>query len=270
MAALEVSAPDSLAVATPLATMQGTAWTVHTMSQRRHLAKALWKKLSMFITLDNNCIIAIENGEEPNATVLRLLASKCHQGEHTLVVYSYLPLENRPFKVGQRAIADFPARLEALGIGPIETLRPAMNLPLVQLVNSLLFPHIPHDFFDYLAAECAKSDISLEALEALEEANHDHLFLRFPATPAEASIPLPDTLTPEDKQNLRVFWDKRHRKWNNKKSDVLALCAHITWAPDGIFVTADIDDLVSKRMKLREIVPTLRIMTPMEAVDVVC
>lgn len=216
----------------------------------------------MIVTFDNNCIIAIENGEEPNSSTLREIAHLCRLAGHSLAVYSYLFLENRPLDSKLHDVANFQRRMEAIAIGQIETLRPAMNTPLIERVNSILFPAIHFYHHDYLAAKCANEQIPLRALE---EANRDRYPFRFPASPAEAQIPLPETLDAETKKKLRRCWEKWSKKWNNTRSDVLALCAHVTWALDGIFVTADEDDFISRRDKLREVVATLRIMTPKEA-----
>lgn len=216
----------------------------------------------MIVTLDYNCIIALENGEEPRATILRELAQACHRYDHTLAVYSHLVLENRPPNSERHEASNFTKRLEDLDVGVIETIAPSMNTQLIELVNSILFPRIPFSWSSYLTSECDKAGI---AFEAMQEANRDREDFRFPATPAEAAIPLPDTLTPNAKQELRMFWDKKYKKWNNSRSDVLALCAHIMRACDGIFVTVDIDDFVHNRDKLRSEVTKVRIMTPAEA-----
>jgi hypothetical protein len=51
------------------------------------------------------------------------------------------------------------------------------------------------------------------------------------------------------------------------KCDVLALGAHIWSVPEGMFVTTDMHDFHRHIERLRERVPTLRIVTPADALD---
>lgn len=216
----------------------------------------------MIVTLDNNCIIAVENGEEPNAATIRLLAEQCRRRQHTLAVYSYLFLENRPPASERHELPNFPHRLATLGLGPIELVRPPMNYHLVEQVNSVLFPSIPYAWRDFLMTECAREGISWEDMREVER---EYSIAWFPTALAEANSPRHSTLSPQRKQELQQFRKKRHRKWNNTRSDVLALCAHIVWALTGIFVTADQDDFHRHKSTLQQGFPGLRIMTPDEA-----
>lgn len=216
----------------------------------------------MIVTLDNNCIIAVENGEEPNATTIRLLADHCRQHQHTIAVYSYLFLENRPPASERHELPNFPRRLTLLGLGPIELLRPPMSYHLVEQVNSMLFPFIPYAWEDFLMAECAREGVSWEDMSEVER---EYSLPWFPSAPTEATSHRRSTLSPERRQELQQFRWKRHRKWNNTRSDVLALCAHIAWALTGIFVTADQKDFHQHKNLLQQEFPGLRIMTPDEA-----
>ena len=217
----------------------------------------------MIVTLDHSCIVALEKeDEEERASALRELAALCAERHITLAVYSYLPLENRPSK---RPPRDLPARMAALGIGPIETLGPgpAGDPALNVWIQSVLFPTLPYRFPDYVAAVCAEHGIPLAAME---EANRDRLLPRIPWSPNDIPPPPPETLDPERKHELRVQWETLRRKWNNHKSDVLALGAHIAAGGD-LFVTCDEHDYQHHLERLCERVPALRILTPTEALD---
>src|SRR5260221_11024231 len=97
----------------------------------------------MILTLDHNAIINLEKGEEPEATALRTLAVLCAQQGHRFATYSYLWLEN-PRKGQPRDLTGFAARLEALGIGPIEML-PTPTFPSLNArVHSVVFPGLPY------------------------------------------------------------------------------------------------------------------------------
>ncbi|WIG59129.1 MAG: hypothetical protein OJF49_001876 [Ktedonobacterales bacterium] len=60
------------------------------------------------------------------------------------------------------------------------------------------------------------------------------------------------------------MWEKWSRTWNNRKSDSLALCAHIK-ADGDIFVTANTHDFQRNLQKLRIWFPNLCILEPEEA-----
>ena len=212
----------------------------------------------MILTLDHNCVISIEENREPHATGLRELASLASQYHLAFAVYSYLPLENRPKDGPVREFADFPKRLEALGIGPIATLNGSIEPMLLWWLQCVLFPTMPYHFETYLAAECKAADIDWEKVR---EANPRQYPPPFPKSPHDIVPPPPDTLDAETKEKYRVFWDERHRKWNNKKSDVLAIGAHIAHVPYGVFFTTD-ERLLRCRGRIREHVPNFRILTP--------
>jgi len=218
----------------------------------------------MIITLDLSCIIAVEQAEEPAATAIREVALLCGHRQVTLAVYSYLPLENQP-RDRRRDFVDFPQRLAALGIGEIETLHPAANPALLRWISSILFPSLPYELDAYLAAECAKAGISYEALQ---DATRDKRPPAIPWSPDAARAPLAETLDPASRERLCEFWRTRRRKWNNAKSDVLALGAHITWAYDGIFMTDNTKHFQRNLHRLRSQLPELRILTPMGVLQV--
>jgi hypothetical protein len=72
----------------------------------------------MIVTLDHNCILSLEENRK-DATILRELAGVCHQLDHTIAVYQYMPLENQPHDAPRRDFANFSARLQALRLGEL-------------------------------------------------------------------------------------------------------------------------------------------------------
>jgi hypothetical protein len=91
-----------------------------------------------------------------------------------------LPLENAQLARPRREFVDFPRRLEALGIGNIETLNPAGEQSLLWWIQCVLFPNMPFHFVTYLTAKCEETG---RALDAVLEANRDHYRQPIPWTP---------------------------------------------------------------------------------------
>jgi hypothetical protein len=230
----------------------------------------------MIVTLDYNCLIALEEEREPEASALRELAALCKSKGIKLTAYTYVFLEN-PKPEGKRAQpSELKTRLETVGLSEIELIGPGTlytevdgyltseyHDELMQQAHDILFPGIHYYFQDYLKAECEKGNISLEDIW---DANHDKLGPPIPWSPEEAHNPPPsERLDDGTKQQLRDLWDKLNRKWNNAKSDSLALCAHLA-EDKGIFVTSD-KNFLKKRDRLRKIAPDLKILTPAEALE---
>lgn len=225
----------------------------------------------MFITLDHNCIIALENPLKPseaaNASALQELMALCKSQNIPVGVYWNMWMEN-PRQGAENQ--DLKARLKTLGLEHVEirdkqtlwfnidgipTADVWTEIGFLAWVHHSMFPNIAFRFYEYVEAECTKQGI---ATKDMFEANRDKVrFFASPLTPEEIADPT--------KQELRERWEKWYRKWNNAKMDSLTICAHLSWG-EGIFVTSNTHDFQRRTQELRKRAPTLTISTPAEAV----
>lgn len=218
----------------------------------------------MFYTLDYNCIIALEKkiiahdmSEEPKSSMLEELVALCKMGQIPVYVYSRLFLEN-PRRNGERL--DLTKTLEAVGQGHIQTRgSETTDQAFLRWVHYTLFSNIEFEWSDYLAVQSDYLNIPYVDMREIDRDRRPASSLNKPI------VTVLERLDAATKQHYRELWEKLQRKWNNAKSDALALSAHISWG-DGIFVASDAN-FQRKAQKLRERIPSLKIMEPEEALE---
>lgn len=195
----------------------------------------------MIVTLDLNCIVDLEENREPFASHIRALIAYCRDASIKITMYVYIFLENGPKDAETRVIGDISMRLAALELEDIEMIGPRTigfeheggSIFSVELerqfylwVHQILFPEIDYFWQDYTQRSAAKRGTTWDSLD----------------------------------QEERIRLD---RKWNNAKSDVLSLIAHLGWG-GGLFVTRD-DRLIRRQALLRKRIPHIKIVEPKDA-----
>jgi hypothetical protein len=135
---------------------------------------------SLLVTLDHNCIIALEKGEEPNADAIRKLIAFQQKGLIKIVVGWSTMLE-KP-RQGEKPLW-FPEqerRMEALGLGDAELFKHHQTMwfrnkegfltyeferPYLRTVHEILFPTIDFSFLEYLKRYCTQHHLDPDLLE---------------------------------------------------------------------------------------------------------
>ena len=213
----------------------------------------------LLVTLDNNCIIALENGEEPNATAVRKLIV-FHQQDVIKIVIGWSTMFEKP-PHGEKPFW-FPEqerRLHALGLGDVEQFKHSQTMwfrnkegyltyeperEYLRTIHELLFPNIDFGFADYLTRYCQQHQLDLVLYQ--EAFYYSNPTTRVYTPPAEweqrVAIEHQFVNNIEVMQTLQKIKDK----WMNAKNDALGLCAHISWGGD-IFVTND-DNFYKKKL----------------------
>ncbi|GEM_PF-1969407 len=161
------------------------------------------------LTLDNNCLIALEQGEEPTATALRDLIAAHNVRAVTLRVVCVSGFERPQGEARIPFIEEFYARLRRIGLDGAEVLSSIVYLDMDTRLDSGFILGSDEDF-------------------AFEQWIHHTLF------------PDDGDGTWEGYCAARRAWDapRRERAWKNHKRDVLTLWSHIFHAGD-IFLTTD-------------------------------
>jgi len=161
------------------------------------------------LTLDNNCLIALEKGEEPTATALRVLIAAHDARQVTVRVVCVSGFERPQGEARIPFIEEFYARLRRIGLAGVEVLSSIVYLDMDTRLDSRFILGSDGDF-------------------AFEQWIHRTLF------------PDDGDGTWESYCIARRAWDeaRRERVWKNHKRDVLTLWGHIYHAGD-IFLTTD-------------------------------
>lgn len=159
------------------------------------------------LTLDTNCIIAIDEGRQPEADCLRALVKKYDSGKLHLQLVATSASERQSSGPYLDNFGKFRDRLNSIGLGHLQLLLPLMVLDV-----------------SYLDWCVLADDQDLRMLEDI----HNALF------PGKPYI-LQDALA---LANATVDADTVERKWRNRALDVHALWCHLRYNGD-IFVTSD-------------------------------
>lgn len=187
----------------------------------------------MKVTLDRNCIIALEN-DEPEAPALRQLVAFHNVGKISLRVTAISIAERERKGAPPQYIEEFKQRIEAIGLGTIEIFPTLAYLGLAivgwcypageetavfeRKIHEILFPTTEFSYTDY----CKRLGID----------------------PTE---------------------DEVDRKWRNRKCDVLTMWGHIRFEGD-IFITSDRNFHRESRKPKLIALGAGQILTPQEAV----
>jgi hypothetical protein len=188
----------------------------------------------MKVTLDHNCLIALENNESQARSIHELIAM--HNDKKVAVRVVGIGASER-LKGGTYAanFDEFKKRIAAVGLSQMEMLKP--------------IGHWDITFWDW----CIYAD---DQMVQLERDIHNVIcpYIEFDF----ALFCQSQRLDPNSKEI--------NRKWRNAKCDVLTLWSHIYYDGD-IFVTADIDDFQTGTKKPGLIaLGAGDILTPAEAV----
>ena len=131
---------------------------------------------SLLVTLDHNCLVALEKAEEPNATTVRELI-RLHQQGIIKIIIGWSTLFEKPPQ-GEKPLW-FPEqerRLQALGLGDVEQFKHHQTmwfrneegyltyepeLDYLHAVHEILFPTIDFGFSEYLKRYCQQHHLDL-------------------------------------------------------------------------------------------------------------
>jgi hypothetical protein len=190
----------------------------------------------MNVTLDTNCIIALEESR-PEAPFLRQLISFHDAKKINLRVVAISASERKPDGTYAVSFNEFKQKIAAVGLGHVDILRPIAYLGMAYVdwcypgggeatvldrnIHETLFPDIEFDYSEY------RNRLGID--------------------------PTSDIIDP---------------KWRNAKCDVLALWSHIRFNGD-IFVTSDKN--FHKQGKKEQLIAfgAGNILTPQEAVSII-
>lgn len=181
----------------------------------------------MKITLDNNCIIALDENDA-NALYIRKLISLHEDKKITLRLATISASERQRGGRYAAHFAEFQERIIRLGLAHIETLDDP----------SVMLKHPAHWGMSYWGQATYGDDTTVDFERKIHE-------ILFPDDAGEF-----DYHTYCLKHGLDVNNPGIDRNWRNKRCDVLGLWSHIHYKGD-IFVTADKHFLAAtKRPKL--------------------
>lgn len=232
----------------------------------------------LLVTLDHNCIIALENNEEPNASAVRRLIVFQQKGVIKIVVGWSTMLEKS--HQGQEPLW-FPEqerRMKALGLGNAELFKHhqtmwfrnedgfltyELELPYLRTIHELLFPTIDFIFLEYLKRYCKLYHLNPDLLN--QAAFYSNPLTRVFIPPGEWEQRLAKEQEFANNTQVMQALKKIREKWMNAKNDALGLCAHASWGGD-IFVTNDNHFFKkSVKEKLSSLIPG-KILRPKDAV----
>jgi len=158
------------------------------------------------VTLDMNCLIALEKGE-PEAPYIKKMIEMCKDRQINLRVVAISASEKNPNGTYASHFDEFKERIDAIGLGEAKVLNTIARAgmcytgycvfaggdlsDLEREIQEVLFPTVETEYREY----CRKRGLDLDDKNA---------------------------------------W----QKWANAKCDVLALWSHI-WNGGGVFVTSD-------------------------------
>lgn len=186
------------------------------------------------VTLDNNCIIDLEQNNARASHLKKLIKMHC-DGEINLRVVAISASERKPDHSYVSNFNEFKRRLDAIGLGNVEILPTILYLGVGFLGYSLL------------------GGGELDELEKKVQQ------IMFPTIAIEFSDFRKD-------RDYKLDNNKAWSRWVNAKCDVLALWSHI-WFKGDIFITTD-KDFRKKSVKPRLIaLGAGKILRPDEAVN---
>lgn len=158
------------------------------------------------VTLDMNCIVALEKWDEI-ASYIREMIEMHKDRKINLRVVAISASELKPDRTYASNFNEFRERIDGLGLIDVEILKPIAYFGIA--------------FFDY----CVFGGGQLSELERkIQEILFPEIELEYKEFCRKQGLNLDD----------KEMW----RKWVNAKCDVLALWSHI-WNGGGIFVTTD-------------------------------
>lgn len=186
------------------------------------------------VTLDMNCIVALEKWDEI-ASYIREMIEMHKDRKINLRVVAISASELKPDRTYASNFNEFRERIDGLGLIDVEILKPIAYFGIA--------------FFDY----CVFGGGQLSELERkIQEILFPEIELEYKEFCRKQGLNLDD----------KEMW----RKWVNAKCDVLALWSHI-WNGGGIFVTTD-NNFHKKTKKSRLIaLGAGEILKPQEAVS---
>jgi len=158
------------------------------------------------VTLDQNCIIDLEENRSASSDIQRLIA-RHHSGAISLRLVAISASERQPGGTYAQDFQEFKQKVAAVGLAGMEILLPPWYLGLTFLGQGLL---------------------ASEAMADLEKQIHEVLF---PDVPFEYQDYCAS-------HGIDPSTDRRNPNWVNKRCDVLGLWSHIHHGGD-IFVTSD-------------------------------
>ena len=190
----------------------------------------------MNVTLDTNCIIALEESE-PEAPYVRELISFHSAKKITLRVVAISASERKRDGTYAVSFNEFKQKIAAVGLGHVDILKPIAYLGMAYVdwcypgggeatvlerkIHKILFPDIEYDYVEY------RNRLGID--------------------------PKDDVIDP---------------KWRNAKCDVLAMWSHISFNGD-IFVTSDKNFRKQRNKRQLIALGAGNILTPQEAVSVI-
>ncbi|OJU71378.1 MAG: hypothetical protein BGO05_09850 [Rhizobiales bacterium 63-7] len=183
-------------------------------------------------TLDTNCLIAVEDGRAERSSVLSLIDAQRQEAADLAMVASSAA-ERQIGGGALENIEEFRKRMETLGFGGIELLKP------IAVWNLSYW-----DFAIYPSDEAA--DLQTEIFSALFPSTNP----KWPAYAGEKGV------DPDDIES-REGW-----KWRNRFLDAQAMWGHIFYGRD-VFVTSDRN--FSKRLSAHSRFRDIEIATPSKA-----
>ncbi len=184
------------------------------------------------ITLDFNCIISLEKGENTSSAIYELIGIH-DNGKIDISVPAISGNEKLPNGEYADNINAFISRIKKLSIREIEILKPMAMWDMC--------------FWDY----CLWSD---DQMDELARKIHTILFPTFPYDWKEYS----------EKNHLDI--SKLTPQFRNKRCDVISLWCHIYYQHD-IFITSDKNFLRKAKLESLHILGSKKILTPKDALD---
>jgi hypothetical protein len=183
------------------------------------------------LTFDTNCLVALDEDREPEASCIRKLLDLHETGQVLVRMVASSASEKQRDKTYLHNFGAFQARLTKLGLAHIELLKPLASWGVAFW-----------DWAVYAGGEASE----------LEERIHQALF---PSQPFSLRECLDRAVPHVDSSVIEA-------KWRNRKCDVLALWCHLHYGGD-IFVTTD-TNFMKKRERIEQL--GAKVMAPCEAI----
>jgi hypothetical protein len=181
------------------------------------------------LTLETNCIVAVDENRQPDADCIRRLLTLHDEGKVKLRLAGSSASERQRDLTYLRNFGQFKARVDALGLGHLERLSPPATWGV-----------------SYWGSAVWVSDEDVVLLEQIHTA-------LFPGNPSDLQRVLAGVSDPADRATAEG-------KWRNRLMDVHALWCHLNYDGD-VFVTTD-GRYHRKRTTLAQIEPSLLILKP--------
>jgi hypothetical protein len=233
----------------------------------------------LLMTLDHNCIIALEKDEELNADAIRQLIAFQQKGIIHIVIGWSTMFEKPPQGKKPLWFPEQERRLNSLGLGDVEQFKHPQTMwfsteegyltyqperSYLRAVHEVLFPTIDFEFQNYLTRYCHQHQLDLALYR--DAFYYSNPLTRVYTPPAEWEQRIAREQEFADTTVTMQTLKKIREKWMNAKNDALGLCAHVSWKGD-IFVTSDKHFYkVQAQAKLSSLVPG-KILPPRDAVQ---